>query len=302
MNSMLKSLAKKAIVYLQEISPELATKILFKKYLGYTLNMNNHVTLNEKMQWLKLKVYQNNELVCKCVDKYRVREFVKEKGRSDLLVKLIGVWDSPDEINFSVLPNKFVLKCNHGSGSVIVCKNKEDLDQEKVKKQLKEWMSEDYGLQRAELSYKGVEKKIICEDLIETEDGNPPKDYKIFCNYGVPKFLFVASERHGDDAYFDFYDLNWNHYDVQNDHLNSPKGNMKPNRLQDMLKAASDLSKEFPLVRVDLYFENNRIYFGELTFLHFGGLHKFTPEKYDEFFGNMIEFGHLVKTGRTKNV
>lgn len=290
MNNIIKNISKKIMICLQEVAPELATKILFRKYLGYTLDLNDPRTLNEKMQWLKLRVYKNSDLVRQCVDKYRVREFISSKGRKDLLVKLLGVWDSPDEIDFDDLPNKFVLKCNHGSGSVIICRDKEKLNKELTKKQLKEWLCEDYGLQRAELAYKGVEKKIICEELIETKDNLPPKDYKIFCNYGVPKFLFVASERNGDSAYFDYYDLNWNHYDVQNDHLNSPKGNEKPRLLKEMLKAASDISQEFPLVRVDLYYENNRIYFGELTFLHFGGLHKFTPEKYDTFFGNMIDF------------
>lgn len=291
----LKDIAKSMMIVLQDYNPELATKILFRKYLGYSLDMNNPITLNQKMQWLKLRVYRDNALVNQCADKYRVREFVKNKGREDLLVQLLGVWDNPSQIDFDTLPEKFVLKCNHGSGSVIICQDKTKIDQEFVRLQLANWMKEDYGLQRAELSYKNMDKKIICEELIETEDGKAPKDYKIFCNYGVPRFLFVASERHGAEASFDFYDLEWNHIPVTNCHPNAIKDNIKPVMFEKMLEAASDISKEFPIVRVDLYCENNRVYFGELTFLHFGGLHPFTPKEYDKIFGNMFNIESLLK-------
>lgn len=289
MNKYLKEVCKYLMKNIQKISPDLATQLLFKKYMGVWIDMKNPKTLNEKMQWLKLKKYKDDNLVKQCVDKYSVRKYVENKGRGDLLVELLGVWDSPEQIDFDNLPDKFVLKCNHGSGSVIICRDKKNFDFEKSKSLLKHWLNEDFGEQRAELSYKGVKKKIICEKLIETEDNLAPKDYKFFCNYGEPKFLFVASGRNGDEAYFDFYDLNWNHYDVENDHPNSPIGNDKPECFNEMIRAAKDLSKDFPIVRVDLYFEQGKIYFGELTFLHFGGLHPFTPSKFDKFFGDMMD-------------
>ena len=191
----------------QYFSPTIATKILYRKYFGCSLNMKNPDTLNAKMQWLKLKVYQNSPVVRECVDKYAVRDYIKRKNREDALVPLIGVWNSVDEIDWDSLPSKFVMKCNHGSGSVLICKDKALFDVNNAKIKLKKWLAEDFGTQRAELSYKGVKKKILCEALIETDDGKSPKDYKFFCNYGEPKFLFVASDRHGEHAFFDYYDL-----------------------------------------------------------------------------------------------
>lgn len=289
---MIKSIAKKVIIRIQAISPALATKILYLYYFHRRLNLKNPDTLNAKMQYLKLNDYRNNEVVKKCVDKFLVRQYVIEKGCEDILIPLVSVYDNVSEINWKILPRRFVLKCNHGSGSVIICNNKDDLDIPDAKSKLKQWMSEDFGAERAELSYKGVPKKIICEELLSTKDGLPPKDYKIFCNYGKPLFLFVASERRGEHAYFDYFDLEWNHLPVKNGHPNAPYSISKPEKFDEMLKIASRLSEEFPLVRVDLYYENHKIYFGELTFLHFGGLHSFVPDEFDYKFGEMV---HLYK-------
>lgn len=297
--SVVKKILKKTMVLIQKISPKAATKILFKKYMGYPLNLKQPKTLTEKMQWLKLNTYNNNPLITRCVDKYEVRKYVAEKGCEENLVKLLGVWDSPQDIKWEDLPDKFVLKCNHGSGSIIVCNDKKEFDKELAIRKLSAWQREDFGLHRAELSYKGVPKKIICEQLIETADGCAPKDYKFFCSYGQPKFLFVASERNGDEAFFDFYDLEWNHLDVKNGHPNAPRPIDRPEHFEQMLSVASALSADFPLVRVDLYEEMGRVLFGELTFLHFGGLHPFEPTEYDTYFGEMFDIKEL--TNRDSN-
>jgi len=288
MRGLVKRIAKKVMIGVQAISPALATKILFKKYMGYPLDMKNPKTLTEKMQWLKLKVYRNDPLVRQCVDKYAVRDYVKSCGREDLLVNLLGTWDDVAQIDWDSLPQQFVLKCNHGSGSVIICRDKSTFDVGKAKIDLSKWLKEDFGAHRAELSYKGVQRKIICEEIIQTEDGKAPKDYKFFCSYGEPKFLFVASNRQGEEAYFDFFDLEWSHYPVENGHPNTPIELKKPENFEAMVKAARDLAGVFPIVRVDLYNENGKIYFGELTFLHFGGLHPFKPSEFDRVFGDMM--------------
>ncbi len=285
---MIKSIAKKVIILIQAISPTAATKILYRHYFHRRLDLNDPDTLNAKMQYLKLNHYRNNKTVKMCADKYLVRQYVKDKGCEDILIPLISVYNNVSEIDWNRLPRQFVLKCNHGSGSIIICKDKANLDIRDAKCKLKEWMAADFGAQRAELSYKGVPKKIICEELLATEDGLPPKDYKIFCNYGKPLFLFVASERQGEHAYFDYFDLEWNHLPVKNGHPNAPYRISKPEKFDEMLEIAKRLSKEFPLVRVDLYYENHKIYFGELTFLHFGGLHSFVPDVYDYKFGEMV--------------
>ncbi|MBQ8719519.1 MAG: glycosyl transferase [Clostridia bacterium] len=292
--NVIKEILKKVMIVIQKISPKTATKILFKKYMGYPLNLNSPQTLTEKMQWLKLNTYKDNPLITRCVDKYEVRDYVAEKGCEDNLVKLLGVWDRPQDIRWDALPDKFVLKCNHGSGSVIICNDKKTFDKNDAISRLSTWQKEDFGLHRAELSYKGVPKKIICEQLIETEDGRAPKDYKFFCSYGQPKFLFVASGRNGDEAFFDFYDLDWNHLDVRNGHPNAHESIHRPEHFEKMLSVASALSEDFPIVRVDLYEEMGRVLFGELTFLHFGGLHPFEPSEYDTYFGRMFDIQELI--------
>ena len=290
--NMIKKIAKKIMMIIVDVSPILATKILFRYYMGKKIDLNNPKTFNEKMQWLKLNSYNNNPLITKCVDKYLVREYVKKCGCENILVKLLGVWDAPEQIDFSLLPDKFVLKCNHGSGSIIICRDKNKLDIEDTINKLRGWMREDFGLQRAELSYKNVRKKIICEELIDTDNDKAPNDYKFFCSYGEPKFLFCATNRKSpDDVCFDFFSMDWEHYPVINGHPNSPIPVECPPHFDEMVDAAKRLSKDFPLVRVDLYDESCGVRFGELTFLHFGGLHPFVPEKYDYFFGDMIEIG-----------
>lgn len=272
------------------IAPELATKILFKKYMGYSLDLDNPQTLNEKLQYLKLRTYAGNDLVTQCADKYAVRNYVEKCGCADTLVDLLGVWDEADKIDFSSLPDKFALKCNHGTGSNVLCTDKSKLDIENTKFLLNKWMREDTGRQRVELIYAHIERKIIAESFIETSDGKPPKDYKIFCSYGEPKFFFVASDRFDGNTKFDYFTLDWKWIPVKNGHPNAgPDIIVCPDGWEKMLETAKKLSKPFPLVRVDFYYEGGKVIFGELTFLHFGGLTPFDPPEYDLNFGRLID-------------
>lgn len=268
--------------------PVLATRIFMRRKLNYGLNLNDPKTLNQKMQWLKLNVYSNDQHIADCVDKYKVRAIVENAGLGDILTQLYGVWENAENIDWDKLPNRFVLKCNHGSGYNIICKDKENFNKRQAINQLNKWMSENYGYENAELIYDLVDHKIICEEYIDTEDGLPPKDYKVFCQYGQPKLLFVAQDRYDGNTKFDYYDLNWNWINVRNGHPNAEKRMERPSFLEEMCKAASILSKDFPLVRVDFYHENGKLYFGELTFLHFGGVQCFEPDKYDYIFGEMF--------------
>lgn len=269
------------------IAPISATKKRYKKSMGRIPDLKSPKTLNEKMQYLKLFVYRHNPLISQCTDKYAVREYVKEKNCGEILNDLFYVYDSVDDIEWDKLPHEFVIKCNHGSGGNIICHDKSKLDVEKAKRQLKKWMKDDYGLERVEFSYEGIERKIIVEKFIETEDSLPPRDYKIFCSWGEPKLLFVASDRYEGKTKFDYYTPSWEWIDVKNGHPNA--GPMqRPNQLDEMLEYARKLSQDFPLVRVDLYNEFGKIIFGELTFLHFGGVTPFDPYDYDEKFGALF--------------
>ncbi len=277
-----------------KMNPIMATKSRFKKCLGYDLNLDNPRTLNEKMQWLKLNTYYNNPVVRKCADKYAVRDYVISKGCGEILNPLYHVYSSASEIEWNELPEEFVLKCNHGSGGNIICRNKNNLDSRDTITKLNKWMKQEYGLSRVEYSYEGIPKKIICEKFIETEDEKPPKDYKIFCSYGVPKMVFVASDRYEGNTKFDYYTPEWEWIPVKNGHPNRGDTLPKPKMWDQMLKYASVLSKDFPLVRVDLYCEFGKIIFGELTFLHFGGTTAFDPKEYDRIFGDLFPIDDLL--------
>lgn len=261
-------------------------KKLYMSNFGKELDLENPKTFNEKLQWLKL--YDRKPEYTMMVDKYRVREYISEKLGEEYLIPLLGVWDDPEEIDFDKLPNQFVLKCNHNSGlGMCICKDKSKLDIKKVKAELKKGLKENFYLRGREWPYKDVPRKIICEKYMVDESGYELKDYKIFCFNGEPKALFVATDRMTDTK-FDFFDVEFNHLPFTNGHPNAEKEIAKPQNLDEMLKAASILSKGIPQVRIDLYNVNGKILFGEMTFSHWSGMVPFEPNKWDERFGEWI--------------
>ncbi|MDT2823842.1 ATP-grasp fold amidoligase family protein [Vagococcus lutrae] len=268
-----------------------------RKLLGYQINLNNPVTFNEKLQWLKL--YWYDERVPRCVDKYEVREYVKGKGLGDLLIPLHGVYDNFEEIDFSGLPAKYVIKVTHNSGGVVVVNESSPLNIDEARKKINNSLSRNYFFQSQEWVYKNLMPRIICEKYIEPEDGSVPKDYKFFCFDGKVKFLFVASDRGTKNnictTKFDFYTPEWEQIEVEQGYKRSTAPIQKPDNLSDMIRIAEKLSDDFPHVRVDLYNESNKIYFGELTFFHFSGTTKFVPEKYDEIFGEYLNIDNISK-------
>lgn len=261
-------------------------KKTFKKRLGREVNLENPTKYNDKLQWLKLNWYDS--LATKCVDKYEVRKYVKDKIGSKYLNELYAVYNSVDEIDLSELPDQFVLKGTHGSGFNIICKDKNKMNWRKEKKKMKRWLKTNFYWQNREWVYKDIKPRIIAEKYIETSDNKPLKDYKFFCFNGKVKMLFVAKNR-GIGTTFDFYDLDWNWLDVKNHYPNSNKKTEKPKKFNKMIDLAKKLSKDFPHVRVDFYYEDNKIYFGELTFFHFSGFEPFEPEKFDTKMGKWLE-------------
>lgn len=278
--------------------PVFSTRLFMRRKLGYNLDFNNPKTLNQKMQWLKIFVYSKDQSVADRIDKYKVRFIVEEAGLGHTLTRLYGVWNRAEDIDWDSLPKTFAIKCNHGSGYNILCRDKTTFDKKAATKKLNKWMHDNYGYENAELIYDFINHKILCEELIETEDGLPPKDYKIFCYYGEPKLLFVAQDRYEGHTKFDYYDTEWNWIDVRNGHPNAKEHMKRPEFLDEMFDAARKLSKDYPIVRVDFYHESGKLYFGELTFLHFGGVQSFEPGEYDYTFGELfpIDFEKLKKT------
>jgi len=285
MNTVVSKILNSGMKVVSRVNPTLASKIRYKHYLGKPLNLNNPQTLNEKMMYLKLNRYWDQQFVADRADKYAVRKVITEAGCPEILIELYGVWDRVEDIDWDKLPEKFAIKCNHGSGYNIICKDKRTFDIEEAKKKLSLWMTEDYGVEKVEQGiYSKIRKKIIAEKFIETSDGMPPKDYKFFCSYGEVKFLFVASDRINNQTKFDYYYPDWTWIPVKNQHPNVGPTD-KPKMLEKMIRYAQILSKDLPLVRVDLYNEGEQIIFGELTFTHFGCLNAFDPDKYDLVFG-----------------
>ncbi|MCM1140350.1 MAG: glycosyl transferase [Muribaculum sp.] len=267
------------------VSPRLLLQIQYRRLLGYSPDLDNPKTFNEKLTWYKL--YYHDSLMTRCADKWEVRSYLKDKGLGEYMNDAIDVWDKADDIDFNTLPEKFVLKSTHGTAQTIVCKDKSSLDIEKARKKMKFWLKTNQCRAGYEWAYKDIKPRIIGEKLIETSDGLPPKDYKVFCFNGIPKFLFVASERLNNyDVKFDFYDNNWNLLPVTQGHPNSQKPMPKPAELSKMLEIASIASKDFPHVRVDFYLENGKLMIGELTFYHFDGFVRFNPSEYDQIFGS----------------
>lgn len=284
----IKKIYEKIISFLSVLSPVLATKVLYFKFFHKRLDLNNPRTLNEKILWLKLNTYNHNPLVTQCADKYRVREYIKSTGCGAILNELYAVWDTPDEIIWDSLPDRFVLKCNHGCGYNIICPDKKKLDTKVAHKQLKAWLKEDYWKLKAEVNYKAIEKKIICEKFIDGENQERLNDYKVYCFNGKAQCVLVCTNK---DRKFYFYDRDWNLLRINPDSKNAPESFSlkKPNRIDQVFRYAEILSEPFPFVRVDFYVENEVIIFGEMTFTPAAGLDTKRLYDTDVYFGDLLK-------------
>ena len=257
--------------------------------MGKLLHLRNPRTYNEKIQWLKL--YGRTPETPSLCDKYDVKQIVSKKIGDKYVIPLIGVWNSPDEIDFDSLPNQFVLKCTQNSGKgMYVCKDKSQMDKSAVLEGLREGIKQDYFLPSRDFCYKGIPHRIIAEEYLEDFSTGELRDYKFFCFDGEPKILFIASGRsRGEhEVTFDFYDMEFNHLPFTNGHPNSKVPIEKPSGFEEMKELAAFLSKGIPHVRMDFYEANGQVYFGEYTFSHWGGYVPFNPEEWDYKLGAWI--------------
>lgn len=254
---------------------------------GYWPNWDNPQTYNEKLSWLKL--YNRRPEYTTMVDKYAVKEYVANIIGDEYIIPTLGVWDKPEDIEWDNLPDQFVLKTTHGGGSngVIICKDKSTFDRDKARTKLKQALRQDIYKILREWPYKNVERRIIAEQFVESDDDLP--DYKFFCFDGEVKALFVGTERNTGNVKFDYFDADFNHLDLVQFHPMSKKRIPRPKKFDEMKRVAASLSKGIPHVRVDLYNVNGKIYFGELTFFHHGGVTPFHPQQWDFTFGSWIK-------------
>lgn len=271
-----------------KMSDEKFLKLAFRIKMGKSLNLDDPKTFNEKLQWLKL--HDRNPLYTKCVDKYRVRDYVKDMIGEEYLIPLLGVWSDATQIDVNKLPEKFVLKCNHDSGSIQICRDKSNFDFNSACIYLNKCLKKDMFLWCREWPYKDVKHVVIAEEYMEDEKTSELRDYKFFCFNGVVKALFIAKDRmvENEDTKFDFFDENYNHLDFTNGHPNADQIPEKPANFELMKALAEKLSAGIPHVRVDFYECNGKVYFGEMTFSHWSGMVPFEPEKWDRVFGDWI--------------
>lgn len=268
-------------------------KLLFKSSMNYKLSLENPKTFNEKLQWLKL--YDRKPEYTIMVDKYRVREYIADKIGEEYLIPLIGVWDDPDDIDFDSLPNKFVLKCNHDSGGLSICRDKKTFDVNIAKKKLKKSLKTNYYYSGREWPYKNVPRKIIAEKYITDETGTNLRDYKFYCFDGKAKVAGIYQDRNTDkETTGDFFDMDFNWLDFTFNMPNAKVKPSKPNHFEKMIEIAEILSEGIPHVRVDLYLSNDKIYFGELTFFDGSGFDKIEPMEWDIKLGEWINLPEKI--------
>lgn len=272
------------------LSDELFLRVYYYTHMNKSLDLKNPITYNEKLNWLKL--HDRCPLYTKLVDKYAVKAYASNIIGNDKIIPTLAVWDTPEEINWDILPNQFVLKTTHGGGNcgVIICKNKETFNVELACKKLKKSLKQDLYQSSREWPYRDVRRRIIAEPYIEDKETAELRDYKFFCFDGEVKFLFVASERQTrPEPYFDFFDVDYNPLPITQGHPNSITKPIIPKTFEEMKVIANKLSKGLPHVRVDLYEVNGKVLFGELTFYHFGGVVPFLPAEWDYKFGEYIK-------------
>lgn len=274
-------------ILISRVNPMKFAEIQYKQRLGKNINWNKPSDLNEKIQWLKF--YSDTSLWSRLSDKYRVREYIHEKGLDRLLVGLYGVYDRAEDIEWSKLPQKFVMKVNNGSGDVLVCN--ETLDCTKILNLTKKYnklLKTKFWQSFAEPHYSLIKPCIIVEELLDCRnqriDTNTLVDYKVWCFNGVPYCIWTCYNRTPKTVEVATYDLNWNYHEEWSSftphYVKATTPLPKPICLEDMLHCASVLSSGFPQVRVDFYVVGDKLYFGEMTFTSKGGYMDFYTEEF----------------------
>lgn len=265
-------------------------KLIYKCETGHTLHIDNPITFSEKLQWLK--IFDRNPEYILLVDKYKMKKIVENRIGKEYVIPLLGVWNSVEEIEFDDLPNQFVLKCNHDSGGVIICKDKKSLDIKSTCEKLKFHLNRDAYIPSREWPYKDVSRVIFAEELLNSDGNDDLIDYKFYCFGGNPTYCQVIKDRNTKET-IDFYDLEWNlqEFTGLGLGLGFPHGTYtpKPNNFNKMIEIAREFSKGTRFVRIDMYNVDGHIYFGEFTLYPKSGLGLFLPEEWNKTIGDMVE-------------
>ena len=279
-------------------------KLLSKKaYISYQYKYITHHKLDwkhlnrytEKLQYLRLYVYPKWPEVSKCAGRVGVREYVKEKGYESLLINVIGIYDSVDDIDFDKLPNAFAMKCSHGCAMNYICFDKSKMNVEEIKVKFRKWLKTNYGKKTVELHYSPIKPQIIIEELM-LQDGKLPTEYKIHVFNGKAKNLYVVTSRGVDIRYNNYY-IDWTPFDGSqfNGWKKTDYPLICPQNFDKMIKISEELASPFPFVRVDLYNINGTIYFSEMTFTPAKGTLILDDDKCDFEMGEWLDISKFRK-------
>lgn len=261
---------------------------------GRRLNLNNPKSYNEKLQWLK--IHDRKPEYTQMVDKAGVKDYIAKTIGEQYVIPTLGIWKHFDDIDFTTLPEKFVLKCTHDSGGLVICKDKKTLDKVSAKKKIEKCLKKNYFYGTREWPYKDVKPRIIAEPLLEQANGEEICDYKVMCFNGKAKLIELHMNRHSDHHTQDFYGVNW-----QKTEISQGKGYggcsdievSKPSCLNEMLRLSETLTKDMAHCRVDWYVVNGHLYFGELTFFDGSGFDLFDRYEDDLLLGSWINLKNI---------
>lgn len=263
---------------------ERALELLYFNRTGKRMDISHPRTFNEKLQWLK--IYEPNQLRTQLCDKYKVRDWVEKTIGAEYLIPLLGVWNRYEEIDTRNLPDQFILKFNHTSGTNLLVTDKNKFDKEKYRDYFLTWLKQDYSSMTLELMYRGIEPKIIAEENINP-GGEDLLDYKFICCNGKPLYVWIDSGRY-TSHHRNIYDMDWNPQPFEIKYPRRKQEFPPPENFEKMKMLATKLCSGFYHVRVDLYNLNGKIYFGEMTFASGGGCESFYPDQYDRLLGDML--------------
>lgn len=260
---------------------------------GKTLNLNNPKSFNEKLQWLKLNDHRPEYI--KMVDKIAMKELLTTAVDSQYAIPTLGVWEKVDDIEWDKLPNQFVIKWNHDSGSIVICKDKNTFDRKNAEKKLRRGEKVNGFWYGREWPYKGVKPLLLAEPYLEDKKTGELRDYKVFCFNGTAKLLLVASDRQkkGESVKFDYFDTDGNHLDIINNHPQASTPPELPLNYKLMFELAEKVSQGLPHLRVDFYEVNGKVYIGEFTLYHGSGLMWFKPDIWPVRMGEWLNISNI---------
>lgn len=261
---------------------------------GKNIDWAHPKTFNEKMQWLKL--YDRKKIYSTMVDKCEAKNYVANIIGKEYIIPTIGIYNNFNDIDFKKLSDKFVIKCTHDSGGLVICEDKSKFNKKKAKKKIEKSLKTNYYYESREWPYKNVKPRIIVEKYLEDKKINELRDYKFFCFNGEPKIMYISDNSHRANQHCCFYDMQFNKLNIKRkDYKEFEQIVEKPHNFNKMIEFSKILSKDIPHVRVDWYEVNGKLYFGELTFYTCSGFIPFETEEWDYKMGEMLELPYKIK-------